>query len=1270
MATNNIPNPIVTNPIDNQIVNIDASDTTLDLSSYFDDPLTTGKVAHFNLADTSVGTIGNGVINVVLFDQTGNGAPLTVENFQSYADAGSYTNSFIHRSIPDFIVQGGGFTYNDSTLLDIPSNAPVQNEFSTDRSNLRGTIAMAKLGNDPDSATNQWFFNLADNSSNLDNQNGGFTVFGQAISDNDLETIDAIASVPIYDVGGVFTDLPLTAAAISDTNFVRFSSITVTQEQELQFSIVDNSKPTLVTPSISNQQLLLDYLPNQTGTANITIRATNLFDQFVDYQFTTTVLPTISLGISTSSVSEDSADNLIYTFTRNGDLSTTLTTNYNIAGTATFDTDYAQIGADSFTPTTGTITFAANSATATLTIDPTPDTTIESDETIALTLATGTDYAIETNTAVTGTITNDDVPFINQIPTLNAIANPAEILEDAVTQTISLSEISAGIGENQNLTITATSNNPTLIANPTVNYTSPNATGSLSYIPIANQSGSALITVTIKDDGGTENGGIDTTTKTFTINVNPVNDPVTGSPTAVLATGTEDTLYSIQTTSLLEGFEDVDIAINDQSLSVVNLVANNGTLVNHNNGTYDFTPTANHNGLVTLTYDVTDSSGSTLTGQTRTFNLAAVNDAPLLENPLVNQTANIDSSFTFTIPENTFTDVDIDDILSYLATQTDGNDLPSWLIFNTETRTFSGTPTNNEVGSLHIKVTATDTAGATANGDFTITVNHVPKVANPITNQTATEDTNFSFTIPENTFTDTDDTLTYFATQADGNNLPSWLVFNPETRTFSGTPTNHEVGSLNIKVTATDTAGETANNDFTIIVNNTNDAPILENAIADQTATENTEFNFTFDANTFIDIDPEDHLSYSATLEDDSNLPIWLNFNPTTRTFSGTPTNTNIGNLPIQIRATDNDGLIATDTFLLTVAQINSSPNVNLTKISDDIFNLSNSSGKSKIKITLTERNSNLVNELGLFTVDDSQGNINGIAPGATGYTQAALERSQVILSAITNIPNGFNTDNLTHLLEFDSGENLRFYLVKNSTTDSVKAGITPVTDILFSDPLNQEITDLGNNEFSLSWKDGSNNNATDFSNLVVKFSSTNDSLALGTNLQGKPQGEVIDLRGITSQVQADFVVNREAAFNNFIGFYQVTDENGGIDTNGDGKADILVGDTGYTQTAISSRVAGIDLTVNNQGTANYTGTFQPGSIFVPFIIVNSQPNTLLDNNINNDPAVYFPFLGANADNMDHIRLLGNNVFGFEDLSIGGDNDFNDMIVAVKLTIV
>ncbi len=133
------------------------------------------------------------------------------------------------------------------------------------------------------------------------------------------------------------------------------------------------------------------------------------------------VTPTnITLAVSPSSVNEDGTTNLVYTFTRTGATTDALTVNYTVGGTATFNTDYTQTGAASFNATTGTVTFAAGSATATVTIDPTTDTTVEPDETVALTLASGTGYAIGTTEAVVGIITdndNDNETPGNQAPT-------------------------------------------------------------------------------------------------------------------------------------------------------------------------------------------------------------------------------------------------------------------------------------------------------------------------------------------------------------------------------------------------------------------------------------------------------------------------------------------------------------------------------------------------------------------------------------------------------------------------------------------------------------------------------------------------------------------------------------------------------------------------------------------------------------------------------------------------------------------------------------
>ena len=336
--------------------------------------------------------------------------------------------------------------------------------------------------------------------------------------------------------------------------------------------------------------------------------------------------------------------------------------------------------------------------------------------------------------------------------------------------------------------------------------------------------------------------------------------------------------------------------------------------------------------------------------------------------------------------------------------------------------------------------------------------------------------------------------------------------------------------------------------------------------------------------------------------------------------------------------------------------------NDSLSLVSDDVFNIKGNDGKVTLEIKLTGLNSNGVNELGVFTVDDASGTIDGIAPGESGYAEKALAKGQVIFSTITNFPAGFDAASIEKLIEFESNDNLRFYLVKDGSTDSVLNNNTPISNVLFADPSDVRITDLGTNSFSLNWEDGSGNPAG-FEDLQIQIQVTDQAIPLGTAGQNKPQGESLDLRGIAGPVNANFVVNREASYNNFIGFYRVTDANGGIDTNGDGTADILPGQDGYVQAALNGRVSDISLNTNNGGTAELNTTLQGGAIYVPFLVADGGFDA-------NNPNIYFAFLGANSDGVDHVRMLGDNTFGFEDLRGGGDKDFNDMIVKVNLTQV
>lgn len=196
-----------------------------------------------------------GAIDVQLLD---NDAPKTVANFLGYVHSGAYNNTIIHRSVPGFVLQGGGYSWSGSTLTKVTAGNPVVNEFSTSRSNVRGTLAMAKLSGNPDSATNEWFVNLADNSANLDAQNGGFTVFGR-VSVVGMQVFDAIAALPVGNAGGAFTNLPLatppTSSNLSTANLVIISSITSTNQMtgagdaDRVFAFLEFAFPNFLYPS-------------------------------------------------------------------------------------------------------------------------------------------------------------------------------------------------------------------------------------------------------------------------------------------------------------------------------------------------------------------------------------------------------------------------------------------------------------------------------------------------------------------------------------------------------------------------------------------------------------------------------------------------------------------------------------------------------------------------------------------------------------------------------------------------------------------------------------------------------------------------------------------------------------------------------------------------------------------------------------------------------------------------------------------------------------
>lgn len=142
-------------------------------------------------------------------------APVTVDNFLRYVKARFYDGTIFHRVIPGFMIQGGGFTPD---LVQKPTRDPIVNESANGLSNVVGTVAMARRP-DPDSATSQFFINVADNR-RLDARDGqpGYTVFGKVV--DGMDVVQAIASVPTGQKGAM-RDVPLEPVVIESIRLAK-----------------------------------------------------------------------------------------------------------------------------------------------------------------------------------------------------------------------------------------------------------------------------------------------------------------------------------------------------------------------------------------------------------------------------------------------------------------------------------------------------------------------------------------------------------------------------------------------------------------------------------------------------------------------------------------------------------------------------------------------------------------------------------------------------------------------------------------------------------------------------------------------------------------------------------------------------------------------------------------------------------------------------------------------------------------------------------------
>ena len=685
----------------------------------------------------------------------------------------------------------------------------------------------------------------------------------------------------------------------------------------LTFSIRSISVSGILNASISGNTLSIVLIENQSGTTSITIRATDNSNAFIDDVMEIVVNPVNDLPTSENkTITID--ENTTYTFDPSDfafeDVETpellaisvvTLPSKgmLSLSGVpivAMQQIPAAQISNLSFTPDTDGF---GNPYTSFL-----------------FAVSDGTDDSDPPNT-----ITFIINP-VNKPPTIDDIENPEAIDEDAPQQTVLLTGITAGreseVG--QEITITAVSDNQELIPNSSiqVSYVSPQTTASLTYLALPNQFGTAIITVTVMDDGEVNN----ITEKQFTITVNPVAD--TPSVTDAVANGDEQTASGLVISkNPVDGPEVKYYKITD--IANGTLYLNDGTTqildgqfitIEEGENGLKFTPTAGNSNNGSFRIQAATNNTNDALGGAVISAFILRNSFPFssgFEPLIVDEDASIDPIDLYDI----FSDPDhAVEELEYDIVSISNPDLFS----NVEIidHILLITLNQDSSGIAQITIRATDPYGASVSDVLDITVNPVndaPRLITPpitLGTQNLPYEYDIEFVDPES------DPFTIVLVE-----LPDWLTFSNNgdgTANISGTPQQEQV-DINHAVSfyAFDSEQDTTFVSYTLYVQNVNDAPIIT-SVPDTIAEIGRFYEYTVVA---FDDDPGDVLKFEAEFLDGSNLFLNLiDYKDGTATIFGTPPSGTIGTYRIKIVVKDLALDSAVQVYTLKIQEPNGIP--------------------------------------------------------------------------------------------------------------------------------------------------------------------------------------------------------------------------------------------------------------------------------------------------------------------------------------------------------
>ena len=824
-----------------------------------------------------------------------------------------------------------------------------------------------------------------------------------AAGGNLTPTLNAISAVSITEDAG---SQSVTLAGISDGETNQTQTLTVTATSSNP-SLIPNPTVNYTSPNTSGS---LSFTPvaNANGSATITVIVND--GQSANNTITRTFTVTVS------AVNDAPTLNAITGVTFNEDAGAQTVSLSGIGRGAANETQTLTVTATSSNPSlipNPSVTYTSPNATGSLSF--TPVANASGSATVTVTVNDG--QAANNTVSQTFTVT---VNAVNDAPTLNALSN-LSLNENAAAQTISLAGIGSGAAnESQTLVVTATSSNPSLIPNPSVSYTSPSATGSLSFTPAADLNGTATITVTVND-------GQTAFTRTFTVTVSPVNNPPTLGAISAVTINEDATAQTVSLSGIGTG------AVNEtQPLTISATSSNPGLIPNPTvsysspsaTGSLSFTPVANANGSATITVTVNDCQSANNTfSQTFTVTVSAVNDAPTLST-----LANVSISENAAAQNVSLAGIGTgaaNETQTLLVTATSSNPglIPNPAVtYNSPNATgsLSFTPVADANGSATITVTVND--GQAANNTFTRTfsvtvtgVNNAPTLdavsAVSVSEDAGAQTVNLSG-IGTGAIDETQ-TLTVTATSSNPSLIPNPTVSysSPSaTGSLNFTSATNASGTATITVTVND--GQSANNTvsraFTVTVNAVNDAPTL-NAINNVGINENSSAQTVSLSGIGTGAANETQtLSITATSSNPGLIP-----NPTvsytspgaTGSLSFTPVANANGTATITV--TVNDGQAAnnttTRTFVVSVGPVNNQPTLaaigNVTIGEDSTAQVVNLSGigsgatneADTLTVTATSSNPGLIPNP---TVNYSSPNVTGslsLTPAANANGSATI---------------------------------------------------------------------------------------------------------------------------------------------------------------------------------------------------------------------------------------------------------------------------------------